>query len=221
MQNILLFGVGKMKFRKRMPPILRKFKDGYIYEAVEYFRSRKVAEREAEWFKINGFLTKVTFEPEWRAWFVWTANPDIIYNYNELTNSLDDYSTSKKAFVNSFKEFLGNILENARREYIIPDDFKCVVFGGKKSKTLEEMKDIDVICITYEHRGDDLAQTGYDFYNIYLKNGYRGKPIDLFIYNPDTDEIYDSSDMFSEKLWVENLAKTIKETVKNTIEWIE
>ncbi|MDL1957496.1 MAG: hypothetical protein LWW95_10720 [Candidatus Desulfofervidus auxilii] len=117
--------------------------------------------------------------------------------------------------IERFEKYLKRKIIDAMRNNIVPEDFTCTVFGSIKTKSFKDIKDIDVVCITREYSGEDLANIGYNFYTNYLRKGYKGKPIDFFITNPDTGEIYDSSDLFYEK--TNETAPKIAETIKNII----
>ena len=80
-----------------------------------------------------------------------------------------------------FEKYLNEKIRDAKKNNIVPEDFSCIVFGSIKTKSFKDIKDIDVVCLTREYSGEDLANIGYNFYTNYLRKGYKGKPIDLFI----------------------------------------
>ena len=59
-----------MKFRKRMKKPIKKI-NGLVYEAVDWYHSKKVADRKSDNYKNNGFLSHVIFESWWAGYFVY------------------------------------------------------------------------------------------------------------------------------------------------------
>jgi len=62
-----------MKFRKRMKPIIKAIEEfnWLKFEAIAWYHSKSFAEKKAEEYRNQGFLTKVIFEDWWAGYFVY------------------------------------------------------------------------------------------------------------------------------------------------------
>ena len=66
-----------MKFRKRMSPIIKVF-DGVAYEAVEWFHQPRPAKAAQTRAAIQGFITRLVFEPDWPGYFLYVSNGQVL-----------------------------------------------------------------------------------------------------------------------------------------------